>query len=285
MVLKMKINDLASKSQWIRQTIFEMAARTRQGHLASALSQVEIIVALYYGGFMRYTPGNPNDPDRDRLIVSKGHATMSVYPILADLGYFPEEELDRYGTPEGLLRIFGNTSIPGIEATTGSLGQGLGIGCGFCEVAKTENKDFHTYVIVSEGEMYEGSIWESAMFASHNKYDNLTVILDRNNKIILGDTEDMLALEPIADKWQSFGWHVIPADGHSYESLLPALDEARKTTGKPTVIIAKTTKGKGISYMEDRHEWHYLVGNEEQTIQAREELKTNCISYEGENND
>lgn len=277
----MKINDLVAKSQWLRQNIFEMAARTRQGHLASCLSQIEIVIALYYGGVMRVNPTNPKDPNRDKLIVSKGHATMSVYPVLADLGFFPADELDRYGTPEGMLRIFGNISIPGIEATTGSLGQGLGIGCGYSQVAKNEGSDSQTYVIVSEGEMYEGSIWESAMFAAHNNLDNLTVILDRNHKIILGDTEDMLALEPVADKWESFGWHAISADGHSYESLLRAFDEVKNTTGKPSVIIAETTKGKGISYMEGSHEWHYLVGNEEQVEQARQELATNCITYEG----
>jgi len=280
----MQINDLVAKSQWLRKHVFEMAARTRQGHLASVLSQIEIVIALYYGGVMNVTLGKPDDPDRDRLLVSKGHATMGVYPVLADLGFFPADELDTYGTPEGLLRIFGNTSIPGIEATTGSLGQGLGIGCGFAQVAKRDGKDFNTYVIVSEGEMYEGSVWESAMFAAHNNLDNLTVILDRNHKIILGDTEEMMALEPVADKWRSFGWHSIAADGHSYESLLKAFDEAKKTTGKPCVIIAETTKGKGISYMEGSHEWHYLVGNEEQVQQAREELNTNCITYEGGDN-
>lgn len=280
----MQINDLVAKSQWLRKLVFEMAARTRQGHLASVLSQVEIVVALYYGGVMTYTKGQPEHPDRDRLVVSKGHATMGVYPILADLEYFPKEELDTYGTPDGMLRIFGNISVPGIEATTGSLGQGLGIGCGFAHVAKKDGKDFQTFVIVSEGEMYEGSIWESAMFAAHNKQDNLTVILDRNHKIILGDTEDMLALEPVADKWRSFGWHAISADGHSYESLLKAFGEAKATKGKPSVIIAETTKGKGISYMEDKHEWHYLVGNETQVDQAREELEVNCITYEGGDN-
>lgn len=275
----MKINDLIAKSQWLRKQVFEMSASTRQGHLASVLSQIEIVVALYYS-VMHVTPGKPDDPNRDRLIVSKGHATMSVYPILADLGFFPADELEKYGTPEGLLRIFGNTSIPGIEATTGSLGQGLGIGCGFAQVAKQDGKDFHTYVIISEGEMYEGSIWESAMFAAHNNLDNLTVILDRNHKIILGDTEDMMALEPVADKWRSFGWNPIAAEGHSYNSLLNAFDVAKRTNDQPSVIIAETTKGKGISYMENNHEWHYLVGSEAQIEQARAELETNCIPYE-----
>ena len=134
---KKKINDLVSKSQWLRKEVFEMAVRTGQGHLASVLSQIEIVIALYYGGVMRYTYGDPYDPNRDRLIISKGHATMGLYPILADLEYFSPDELGRYGTQDGLLKIFGNTSIPGIEATTGSLGHGIGIACGFCKAAKT----------------------------------------------------------------------------------------------------------------------------------------------------
>ena len=225
----MQINDLVEKSKWLRKQVFEMAAQVRQGHLASVLSQIEILISLYYGGVMRLTKGNPNDPKRDRLIISKGHATMGAYPILAELKYFPEEELKKYGTPDGLLRIFGNIAIPGIEATTGSLGQGLGIGCGFAMAAKHDMSDINTYVIISEGEMYEGCIWESAMFASHNKLDNLVVILDRNHKIILGDTEDMLALEPINKKWESMGWHVIEADGHSYRSLLEAFETSTRT--------------------------------------------------------
>jgi len=258
-----------------------MAARTRRSHLASVLSQIEIVISLYYGGVMRVTPGNPEDPDRDRLIVSKGHATMGVYPILADLGFFDEDELDKHGDPGCLLPIFGNISIPGIEATTGSLGQGLGIGCGFSLAAKRDGKSFRSFVIISEGEMYEGSIWESALFAAHQKLDNLTVIIDRNHKIILGDTEEMMALEPIADKWESFGWNAIEADGHSYESLLKAFAEAEQETGRPSVIVADTVKGKGISFMEGDHEWHYSIGTDENVEQARKDLETNCISYDG----
>ena len=274
---KIKINDLVAKSLWLRNKVFDMAVRTQQGHLASVLSQIEIMISLYYGGIMHYSKGKPNDPDRDRLIISKGHATMGVYPILADLNYFSETELERYGAPGALLRIFGNIAIPGVEATTGSLGQGLGIGCGFCEAAKHDGKSYSTYVIISEGEMYEGATWESAMFAAHNQLDNLVVIIDRNHKIILGDTEEMLKLEPLNEKWASLGWEVILADGHSYESLIQSLERAKKTKNKPSVIIAETVKGKGISYMENRHEWHYLVGNQEQIDIARSELKKNCI--------
>ena len=239
----MQINDLVEKSKWLRKQVFEMAAQVRQGHLASVLSQIEILISLYYGGVMRLTKGNPNDPKRDRLIISKGHATMGAYPILAELKYFPEEELKKYGTPDGLLRIFGNIAIPGIEATTGSLGQGLGIGCGFAMAAKHDMSDINTYVIISEGEMYEGCIWESAMFASHNKLDNLVVILDRNHKIILGDTEDMLALEPINKKWESMGWHVIEADGHSYRSLLEAFETHTDTDPRSKCTLPSLSTG------------------------------------------
>ena len=267
------INDLSAKSQWLRNEVFEMSVRAGQGHLASALSQIDIVISLYYGGLLRFTKGDPKAADRDRVIVSKGHATMSLYPVLADLGYFPKEELDRYGKPEGLLRIFGNTSIPGIEATSGSLGHGPGIACGMCMAAKKNGEDHRTFVILSEGEMYEGSVWESAIFAAHNELDNLVVVIDRNRKIILGDTEDMMKLEPVEDKWRAFGWETFVVDGHSHEELISAFAEVGKRKGKPIAIIANTTKGKGISYMEGSHEWHYLVGNEEQIIQARAELE------------
>jgi len=259
----MNVNDLVAKAKWLRKEVFEMLARAGQGHLASAFSQIEIIVALYYGGVLRYQPGNPDDPERDRVLISKGHATMSVYPILADIGFFPMEELDRYGTPEGLLRIFGNITIPGIDVTSGSLGHGPGVGSGMCIAAKRDGSDRRCFVVLSEGEMYEGSTWESILFAAHNKLDNLIVVLDRNHKIILGDTEDMLGLDPIDEKWRACGWHVLSADGHSFDSLLEAFGQIGSAPGKPTVIIAETVKGKGISFMEGRPEWHYLIGDEE----------------------
>lgn len=270
----MMINDLNARSKWLRQQVFEMAVRTRQGHLASVLSEIEIIVALYYGGVLRYTPNMPEDPDRDRVIVSKGHGTMVLYPVLADIGYFPKSDLDEYGTFHGRLRIFGNIDIPGIDATTGSLGQGLGIACGCCMAAKQDNKQTRTFVILSEGEMYEGSTWESALFASHNELDNLIVVIDRNRKIILGDTEDLLRLEPVADKWRSFGWSAQVADGHSHANLLQAFSTAERRTeeNKPSVIIAETVKGKGLSFMQGRPEWHYTNLTEELIEQAREEL-------------
>ena len=261
--------DLVERAKWLRRQVFEMSVRAKQGHLASVLSEIEIIIALFYGGILRYTVGQP-DAERDLVIISKGHATMGLYPILADIGYFLQSELGRYGTFDGRLRIFGNTDIPGIDATTGSLSHGIGIACGYCMAAKHDNKDSRTFVILSEGEMYEGSTWESALFASHNNLDNLIVVIDRNRKIILGDTEDILRLEPVLDKWESFGWDVSVVDGHSFDELLSAFSQIKP--GKPSVIIANTIKGKGLSFMEGRPEWHYTNLTEKLVEQGRSEL-------------
>lgn len=260
------MSDLNERAKWLRQEVFKMAARVRQGHLASVLSEIEILVALFYGDVLRYTAGKPDAPGRDRIIISKGHATMGLYPILADIGYLEEGEIEQYGTFDGRLRLFGNIAIPGIDATTGSLGHGIGIGCGYC-IAEPKAR---TFVVLSEGEMYEGSTWESALFAAHNRLDNLVVIVDRNRKIILGDTEDLVALEPIAAKWESFGWMTTAVDGHSCGELIDALKEHGD---KPRVVIANTVKGRGISFMEDRAEWHYTTLTDELVDLAREELR------------
>ena len=174
------INFLEDKCRWLRREIFEMVVKVNQGHIASSLSQTEILIALYYGGILNYKKNDPNYKERDKLIISKGHSAMGVYPILADIGYFSKDELKKYGTPEGLLRIYGDKSIPGIECTTGSLAQGPGIAAGFCYAAKEDNLDMNSYVIISDGENYEGSIWETAMFASHYNLDNLVLIIDYN---------------------------------------------------------------------------------------------------------
>jgi transketolase len=251
---------LESKARWLRATLFDMLARVGQGHPGSILSQIEILVTLFYGGFFSYTRGNPADPDRDRIIVSKGHATMGLYPILADAGYFPAEELDKFGSPGALLRIFGNITIPGVDATSGSLAHGLGIACGMALAARHDGRPSRTFVILSEGEMYEGATWESALFASHHGLDNVVLVIDRNRRIILGDTEDLLRLEPVAQKWESFGWVVTRADGHDFASLSRAFSKIGRTRGKPLVVIADTVKGKGVSLMEHKPEWHYWQG-------------------------
>jgi transketolase len=271
-------NFLLEKSKWLRKEIFEMVIKVNQGHIASALSQCEIVISLFYGSIMNYKKGDPNFYDKDKLIISKGHSAMGIYPILADIGYFSKEELTKYGTPEGILRIYGDKSIPGIDATSGSLAQAPGIACGFAYAAKLEDKKTKSFIILSDGEHYEGSLWESAMFASYHKLDNLIFIVDRNKQIILGKSEDCLGLEPLDKKWESFGWNVEKVNGHNYDELLNSLNKSLIANGKPTVIIAETIKGKGISYMEDVTRWHNTMPNKNEIEVARKDLETNCIN-------
>ena len=266
--------SIKDKVRWLRQELFEMFLQAKQGHPGSVLSQVEITAVLYYGDVVKYRRGKPDDPERDIVIVSKGHSTMGLYPILADVDFFSKEEIQKYGTGGGILRIFGNISIPGIEATTGSLGHGQGVGAGFALAAKKDLSNQKTYVIISEGEMYEGSVWETALFASQQKLDNLILILDRNHKIILGDTEDLVKLSPVDEKWESFGWETHTVDGHSVEELQKVFKEVDNSNGKPKIIIANTVKGKGCSIMEHNPDWHYWQGMTEKQIEfTRKELK------------
>lgn len=269
----MNNENLEKKAKWLRKASFEMLLNAKQGHPGSILSQIEILTVLFYGGILKYTKGKPHIKNRDKIIISKGHATMGLYPIFADIGYIKEDELKKIGTSEGVLRIFGNTSIPGIDATSGSLGHGPGIGIGYALASKFNNLDQKIFVIISEGEMYEGSLWESILFAAHHKLDNLILILDRNKKIILGDTEDLVALDPIEEKWRSFGFKTAKVDGHSIQSLINGFKEIEKLKNQPLIIIADTIKGKGISFMENDPSWHYWQGlNKDQIELARSEL-------------
>jgi len=266
---------LEKKATWLRRCIFDMLCKAKQGHPGSTISLVEILAALFYGGVIRYEHGNADASWRDRIIISKGHAAMALYPIFSDLGYFDEKELDHFGTSDGILRIFGNINIPGIDATCGSLGHGFGIGIGYAMAAKYDDAETRVFVVISEGEMYEGSVWEGALLAAHHKLDNLVILLDRNRKIILGDTEDLVRLEPITDKWESFGFKVLSIDGHSFPELIEAFSYIGKTNGQPLVIVANTVKGKGIPMMEHEASWHYWQGIDEDTIeQVRQDLLT-----------
>lgn len=273
-----KIEELQRRSQWLRQELFELVVRTKKGHIPSSFSCVEVALALFYGGYARVNPANPRDPARDRVLVSKGHAAMVLYPILADLGFFGREELAMFTDAGGRLRLYADNSIPGIEAITGSLGHGFGIGCGYAYTAKRDGLDYRTFVILSDGECYEGSVWETAMFAAHHALDNLIAIVDRNRLCILGETERCVRLDPIEDKWRAFGWDVTSIDAHRYGDILPALDRAVAGSGRPIAIVANSVKGKGISFMENRAEWHNRMPTPEQIAQAREELLRNCIA-------
>jgi transketolase len=268
---------LVERSQWLRRQIFEMVLRQRDGHVPSSFSMAEILVTLYYGGVLRWTRGAPTDPGRDRLIVSKGHAAMALYPILADIGYFPPEELDRFTQPGGLLGMYADVRVPGIEGISGSLGHGLGMACGFCYAARLDGERHRSFVILGDGECYEGSVWESALFAAHQGFDNLVAVVDRNALCILGKTEELVRLEPLEEKWRAFGWHVERVNGHSFAELHDAFALAGRTNGKPLAIVADTVKGKGISFMEGRAGWHNKMPNEEQAAQARLELAARRI--------
>lgn len=246
-----------------------------QGHIASALSHVDICSTLFYGNFLNYRKNNPNFVDRDYFIISKGHSAMGVYPILADIGYFDKSELKKFGKTEGILRIYGDKSIPGVEITSGSLSQAPGVAAGICYSKKLKGKSNYCYVVISDGEHYEGSLWETAIFASNYKLDNLVIIVDRNQQIILGKTEECMKLEPLNEKWKSFGWEVFVTDGHSIDQLTDTFKKVKEKNGKPKVIIANTIKGKGVSFMEDVTRWHNTFPNEEEKKKMIEELKIN----------
>lgn len=263
--------NLQKKAKQVRQEILEMCARAESGHVASSLSCVEILVALYYGRILRFDPANPNWEERDRFILSKGHGVIALYPILADLGFFAKEELQKLCQPGGILGNHADDNVPGIELTTGSLGHGLGIGAGLALAAKMDGKPYKTFVLLSDGECHEGSTWEAAMFAGHHELNNLIAVVDRNNLSAIDFTENYLRLEHLPSKWKAFGWNVTVADGHSFDSLLAAYESP--TFHRPMVIIAKTVKGKGVSFMENDPIAHTLVPRGEQLEKAKGELK------------
>lgn len=261
---------LESKAAWLRRELFEMFIRAKKGHIPSCFSCVDILVTLYYGGHLTNT--TPKDPDRDRVFISKGHAGMALYPILCDLGYVDKSEVQRFTKPGGVFRFYPDPSIPGIEAITGSLGHGLGIAIGHALAAKRDNKSYKNFVILGDGECYEGSTWEQAMFAAHHKLDNLVAIIDKNDCCIMGHTDDCLSLGSLEDKFHAFGWGIVKLDGHDFNHIDSALTYARRSDHKPTAIIANTTKGKGISFMEGKPEWHNKFPSEEQIQIALKEL-------------
>ncbi|MBW2416499.1 MAG: transketolase [Deltaproteobacteria bacterium] len=274
--------DLEQKAAWIRHQVFEMYVAAKRGHLVSSLSLTEILVTLYYGGFYRYERGNPSPDRRDRLVVSKGHGATTLYPILADIGFIEASEFDRYAQADGILRMHADPSIPGIDSVGGSLGQGLGLAAGFALAAKRDGIDRRAFAILGDAELYEGSIWETAIFAAHNELDNLVAVVDRNRLAILGETETLLRLEPLEEKFRSFGWAAVTVDGHSFEALHGAFEETLSRPARvPTVVIADTIKGRGISFMENDHEWHTRFPNADQIERARTELSAYTLRAEG----
>mgnify|MGYP003870304539 CR=1 FL=1 len=243
------------------------------GHPGSDLSSADILSVLYFA-ILRIDPRNPAAPDRDRFIMSKGHSSGSLYAALAAKGFFPLEELDTYMQPLSALNGHPDRNkVPGVEACTGSLGHGLPIGAGAALAARMDHASWLTYVLTGDGELQEGSNWEAAMAASHYGLDNLTVIVDRN-RLQQGDgTEDAMRLEPLAEKWRAFGWAVAEVDGHCHAALIEVFRRLPLQSGKPNCIIARTQKGKGVSFMEDRVEWHHRVPSDQQLADALRELE------------
>lgn len=277
MVPDIDSRGLKEKAAWVRRQVLEMIVSARKGHIGGSLSCADILVALYHGGVLRFDAKHPNWLERDRFILSKGHSSEALYAVLADLGFFSIDALQDYGSPGSMLGGHVDNLIPGIEVSAGSLGHGLGIGVGFALCAKMDQRNYLTYVLLGDGECYEGSIWEAAMLAAHHQLSNLIAIVDRNRQITLDYTENCNRLEPFDEKWKSFGWDVVTIDGHSFEELLKAFKDIRvRTSRQPLVVIANTVKGKGVSFMEGNLQWHHNVPKGEQIEIARKELTLNA---------
>ncbi len=271
-----KISKLSQKANWARKQILEMITSAGKGHIGGAFSCTDILVTLYYGDILRFDSSNPKWDKRDRFILSKGHSAAALYAILSDLGYFSSSELKNYQKENSILGGHPDRKIPGIEADTGSLGHGLGIGAGLALSAKMDKKDFMTFVLLGDGECYEGSVWEAAMFAAHHRLNNLIGIIDNNGICSTDFIKDCLRIEPLEEKWEAFGWDVITVDGHSFKDLLSVFSEVRsRKSERPLMIIANTIKGKGVSFMEGNPNWHHAIPNKEQLEIARKELEKN----------
>jgi transketolase len=248
--------DLKTVARRLRLDIINMIARANSGHPGGSLSAVEIVTALYWR-VLRHRPADPNWIDRDRFILSKGHAAPVLYAALAECGYFPVAELATLRQIDS--RLQGHTDrlkTPGVEMSAGSLGQGLSFAVGIALAGRLDKKDYRVYALLGDGECDEGQVWEAAMSAAHFKVDNLTAIVDNNGLQLSGCTADTMSIEPFKDKWASFGWHTIEVDGHDIAQLLDAFEKAKKVKGKPAAIIAHTVKGKGVSFMENNVDFH-----------------------------
>ena len=272
----MSIADLERMAATIRCDIIEMITTAQAGHPGGSLSATDIVTALYFR-VMRLDPQHPDWPDRDRFILSKGHACPVWYAALAERGYFDKAHLGTLRRLNSILQGHPDMrKTPGIDMTAGSLGQGLSVGLGMALSGKLRKKDYHVWVVIGDGETQEGSIWEAAMAAANWQVDNLTAILDRNG--LQNDTyvADIQPLEPLADKWRAFGWHVIEIDGHDMAQVVEALETAKTIKGQPTLILAHTIKGKGVSFMENVPEWHGKAPCIEEAECALDEIRTSC---------
>ena len=261
------LRDMATA---VRLDVVSMVARAQLGHIGGDLSVTDILVTLF-GAVLDVDPAQPDRPDRDRFILSKGHCVGALYATLAQCGFFPREELDTFMAPLSMLNGHPDRKkVPGVETNTGPLGHGFPVAVGCALAARTRGLSWRTVVVLGDGEMQEGSNWEAAMTAAHYRLDSITAVVDRNRLQQGAGTEETKRLEPFADKWRSFGWELREVDGHDHTALLAAFGPS--TTGRPVAVIANTTKGKGVSFIEDRVEWHHKVPDAEQVRAAIAEL-------------
>jgi transketolase len=271
-----EIGRLKEQARELRRDIVEMVFGAGSGHIGGSFSATEVIVSLYFGGVLRFDPKKPKWPDRDRFVLSKGHATPILYSTLAHAGYFPHDDLKTFRRIDSHLQGHGHMRYtPGVEMTTGSLGQGFGAAIGMAAGLKLDGRPSHVYVMIGDGEMDEGAIWEGAMAAAHYKLSNLTAILDRNGIQMDGKTEEVMAHGDVKAKWTAFGWHVIEVDGHRFEEVIKALKHREKD--KPVMIVAHTVKGKGVSFMEHNPAFHGKPPTKEQYDKALQEIEAGDI--------
>ena len=266
------IQELNTIAKNVRLTILHMLNQAGSGHTGGSLSAVDVAVAIYFSK-MQFNPKDPLWKDRDRFILSKGHAAPLLYSIMAEAGYFPKEEVASLRTIESPFQGHPCCKrLPGIEVSTGSLGQGLSVANGIALGLRLDNNPARVYCIMGDGEIQEGQIWEAAMTAAHYKIDNLCAVVDNNGLQIDGPVEAVMGVAPIHDKWEAFGWHVIDVDGHDMEQIVNALNEADTIKGKPTVLIANTTKGKGVSFFEGKVEYHGAAPSDDEYERAVKEI-------------
>jgi transketolase len=266
--------DLGHIANIIRKRTIETSARANIPHLGSCLSSVELLTALYWQE-LQIDPHTPNSADRDRFVLSKGHGAPVLFQVLAERGFFPVERLSEFGQPGSVFHEHPPKPgyIPGVEAATGSLGHGLPMALGMALAQRIQGKNIRCYALLSDGECNEGSIWEAAMMAAGQKVNHLTAIIDYNKWQATDRSQKVMALEPLAAKWEAFGWHTQQIDGHNFGEIKEAFRKARIETQKPSVIVADTIKGKGVSFMEDDNNWHYRTPNEKELAEALEELE------------
>lgn len=266
------MENLKAVSFELRKDVVNMIYKAKTGHMGGDFSVMDILVTLYYK-HMNITPVTTNDPNRDRFILSKGHSVEALYSVLAGRGFFPKSDLETYSQFQSKYIGHPNNKVNGIEMNSGSLGHGLSVSVGMALAGKMDQSTYRVYTVMGDGELAEGSVWEGAMAAGHYKLDNLTAVVDRNRLQISGTTEEVMTQDNQEERWSSFGWNVLHAKGNDIDSLDEAFQIAKETKGKPTVIIADTTKGYGVSFMENKAAWHHKIPTSEEYEQAIAQLE------------